>query len=170
MNTLTSNRKQTIFVGIGEYDASTEPDKRLKTMALGSCVAVVMLDPVMRCVGMIHMALPESGLDSRRARELPGYFVDSGIPALLAAMAQHGCTGVGRGWIIKLVGGANIADPDRNFNIGKRNVLAVKKALWERKLVIKSEDIGKHYSRTVSVDIATGYVTVSSPGRGEWNI
>jgi chemotaxis protein CheD len=61
-------------------------------------------------------------------------------------------------------------DPNGTFNIGKRNVLAIKKLLWKYKLGAIAEDVGKDYSRTVSVNIQTGEVLVSSPGKGEWKL
>jgi len=61
-------------------------------------------------------------------------------------------------------------DPDGTFNIGKRNVLAIKKLFWKYKLGAIAEDVGRDYNRTVSVQVETGKVIVSSPGRGEWEL
>lgn len=61
-------------------------------------------------------------------------------------------------------------DSNQIFNIGKRNLLAVKKILWANRLGAISEDIGGQFSRSVSIDAATGRVILSSPGRGEWEL
>jgi chemotaxis protein CheD len=159
----------TIVLGVGEYGATRIPGDSIKTFALGSCVAVILLDPKTHTVGMAHIALPDSSINTDRAKELPGYFADSGIPALLHEMAKNGCRN-GRGVIAKLVGGAKVMDHNNVFNIGKRNVLAIKKMLWQHGLGATSEDVGGTISRTVSVDVNTGRVMISSTSRGKWEI
>lgn len=159
----------TTYVGIGEFAASKNPADVIKTMALGSCVAVLLLDPKSRSVGMIHIALPDSSINNKRRDERPGMFADSGIPLLLEEMKKLGYDGH-RKLIVKLAGGASIMDPNNTFNIGKRNLLAVKKILWNYKLGPRNQDVGGTISRTVSVEVKSGKVNVSSPGRGEWNL
>lgn len=159
----------TVFVGVGECKASNKPGDVIKTMALGSCVAVIVLDPVNRAIGMIHIALPDSSINKERMQQKPCMFADSGIPKLLNMMKALGYKENGR-LIVKLAGGATIMDPNQTFNIGKRNILAVKKILWKYRLGALAEDVGKNHSRTVSVNVNDGKVIISSPGRGEWEI
>jgi len=158
-----------IILGVGDLGASNVKGIQIKTYALGSCVAVVLLDPRTRTVGMVHVALPESSINLERAQQLPGYFADTGITALLRAMAQFGTSGP-QGLIVKLAGGAQIMDPNNTFNIGKRNALAVKKVLWGMGLGPRAEDLGENYSRTVSVATDTGIMHLSSPGRADWKL
>jgi len=61
-------------------------------------------------------------------------------------------------------------DPNNTFNIGKRNVLALKKHLWAYGLGPLAEDVGGNHSRTVSVFVDTGKVVVNCPGRGQWEV
>jgi len=61
-----------IYVGVGEYAASKTPGEIVKTLALGSCVAVVILDAKNKSVGLLHVALPESSINKKRAEERPG--------------------------------------------------------------------------------------------------
>lgn len=159
----------TIYVGVGEYAAAKAAGDIIKTMALGSCVGVILLDPDMKIAGMLHVALPDSSISNKRADERPGMFADTGIPALLRDMQKLGCTINGK-MIVKLAGGASIMDPDNTFNIGKRNVLAVKKVLWKYKLGARAEDLGGTISRSVTIRVDTGKVLLSSPGRGEWEL
>jgi chemotaxis protein CheD len=158
----------TIFVGVGEIGVARQPGEVLKTMALGSCVAVVLLDKATRIIGMDHVALPESSISPERARERPGYFADTGIPALLAAMAKVGARR--ESIIVKLMGGAAVLDPNNTFNIGKRNALAIKKILWSQRMGAVAEDLGGTISRTVAVDVDKGRVVLSSPGKPDWEI
>lgn len=159
----------TIFVGIGELAASKNTADLVKTMALGSCVAVIMLDPVNRSVGLLHVALPDSSINEKKKKEKPGMFADTGIPLMLKEMSKKGYQNGGK-MIVKLVGGATIMDPNSTFNIGKRNILAVRKTLWKYRLGAIAEDVGENFSRTVSINVSNGKVIISSPGRGEWKL
>ncbi|MFA7330161.1 MAG: chemotaxis protein CheD [Candidatus Delongbacteria bacterium] len=154
----------TLYAGIGELVVSKSAQDELKTMALGSCVGVILLDPVNRIAGLVHVALPEASINPERAQRKPGSFADTAIPALLAEVRRLGWNGQSR-VIIKLAGGATILDANNTFNIGKRNLLAVRKALWEHRLAPLAEETGDSISRTVVVSIATGKVRISTPGR-----
>ena len=158
-----------IYVGVGEYAASKTPGQIVKTLALGSCVAVVILDAKNKSVGLLHVALPESSINKKRAEEKPGMFADTGIPKLLEEMKKLGYDGKNR-LIVKLAGGASIMDPNNTFRIGKRNVLAIRKILWRFRLGAIAEDVGGNISRSVAIDMNTGKVIISSPGRGEWEL
>ena len=152
-----------IMIGIGGLDASKETASSVKTMALGSCVSVVLLDRKTHVVGMAHVALPESKIDEQKAKELPGYFADTAVPALIKRMAELGSPPDGKGLIVKLAGGANVMDTSNTFNIGKRNVLALKKTLWKFGLGAVAEDVGGEISRTVEVLVDTGMLRISTP-------
>jgi chemotaxis protein CheD len=187
-----------IVVGIGELDATNAQGGMLKTFALGSCIGVVMLAPcpsgiplaqppgahfsgrgvrrgrdpggkgVRPVAGLLHIALPDSSINPELARQQPGYFADTGIPLLLKKMTEYGCHYTDL--IVKIAGGANIMDPDNTFNIGPRNVIAVKRHLWRYKLGAVSEDIGDSISRTMTVFADSGTIIITSPGNGEWEL
>ncbi len=150
-----------INVGIGELAVSKNPEEKIKTFGLGSCVAVIALDPKARIVGLMHIALPDSSINPEKAEKQPGYFADTGIPFFLNEMAKLGSHPKGKGLIIKLVGGAQVMDPNQRFNIGKRNVITIKKILWSYQLAVVAEETGGNISRTVDVDASSGRVTIS---------
>ena len=158
-----------IYVGVGEYAISNKPDDVIKTMALGSCVGVIFLSQELKAAGLLHVALPDSSINKARGEERPGMFADTGIDAIIKDFKKIGYKGTG-GLIVKLVGGATIMDPNNTFNIGKRNLLAVRKILWKYRLGAIAEDIEGTISRTVTVELTNGRVTVSSPARGEWEV
>lgn len=158
-----------IYVGIGAYAVSNDPSVVIRTIGLGSCVGITIYHPKLQVAGLLHVALPESIINPIRAMEKPGVFADTGIPILLQEMAHYGVNGH-LGLIVKLAGGANILDANQVFNIGKRNQLAVKKVLWSHRLGALSEDLGGEYSRTMNFEVATGRVTLSSPGRTDWEL
>ncbi len=160
------------MLGIGDYGASGAQGGIIKTMALGSCVAVIMLDPETKTVGMVHIALPDSSLNKEKREQRPGYFADTGIPALFKNMKDVGAGKDIRKYYVKIIGGANVlkASSVSVFEIGKRNILAVKKILWKNGTGVVAEDTGGNISRTVSVYVKTGAVGIHCPGKGDWNL
>src|SRR3954468_23563057 len=108
-----------ITVGIADCQTSRDNDACLVTHALGSCVAVVIHDPVAVVAGLLHIMLPESSLDRAKASAQPFMFADTGIPALFHAAYAKGADK--KRLTVRLVGGAQVMDPNGVFNIGKRN-------------------------------------------------
>ena len=159
----------TIMVGVGGFAVSNRAGVVIKTMALGSCVGVMVVSPSKKVVGMVHVALPDSNISRDKAESLPGYFADTGIQALFKELEKHGINGRGD-LVIKLAGGANVMDPCGHFNICKRNILSIRKHLWQNRLAPRAEDVGGSFSRTVWVEVDSGKIFLSSPGRGEWEI
>lgn len=148
------------IVGIGEIKISNGPDDVLKTYALGSCVAVLFYDKVKQIAAMVHIALPDSAVDTVKARNMPGHFVNTAIPVVIEELKKAGVQKHNL-WI-KLIGGAKVMDAEGFFDIGKRNVLAIKKELWKSNLGPIAEDVGGDYSRTVTLVAKTGEVIISS--------
>lgn len=154
-------------MGIGEWSVSNDAADQLKTYALGSCIAVLIYDGSLGIAGMIHIALPESKADPERARKLPGYFADTGLPLMIEEMKKLGATRE-HVWV-KLAGGASMMDPTGFFDIGKRNLLAAKRILWGSSLGAIAEDTGGTMSRTVTLVVANGE-TILSSGPEQWTI
>ena len=155
---------QPIIVGIGDMGVSKDPNGIVRTLALGSCIGISLLDPRTRTIGLVHIALPDSQTDPQRAKTQPCYFADTGLEQLLSAMDKTAGGIEPRRLMVKIAGGAQVADPNSHFNVGKRNALAVKRLLWQKGMVVLSEDIGGTISLTVTVSCATGRVTISTPG------
>lgn len=159
-----------IVLGIGDLGASNTPGDILKTFALGSCVAVVLIDTVTHTIGMVHIALPDSKISPEKARALPGYFADSGISALIKLMIKKGSRGNGRRLLAKITGGANIMNSNDLFKIGDRNVVAIKEILNKVRSNITSAHVGGTMSRTVKVSVDSFRVILSSPGQKDWEL
>lgn len=161
---------KSIVLGVGDYAASSSPGECLKTYALGSCVAVIFLDADNRSIGMAHIALPESFVNPDRALQYPAYFADTGIPILLKEMRRLGYSGAGRKMKVKLAGGSRMLDDEKLFNIGERNLSAIRQLLSEQGLLVAAQDVGGKISRNVTVETDTGHVIIHSRGIGTWKI
>jgi len=157
-----------LVIGVGDGGVSGDPDAVLVTYALGSCVAVMLHDPVARVAGMVHYMLPECG-DSQPERNLrPCKFADTAIPLLLQAALAKGADK--RRLIVYAAGGAQIMNDNSGFNIGKRNCLALRKALWKFGMVAHAEDTGGSVVRTVRMEVGSGRVWLQSPQGSRWEM
>lgn len=151
-----------LVVGVGDGEVSRDPDAMLVTYALGSCVAVMLHDPVAGVAGMVHYMLPESSMSSEKSVARPWMFADTGISYLLQTALQHGADR--RRLVVFATGGAQVMDDTSTFNIGKRNCLALRKALWKFGLVVRAEETGGTAVRTVRMEVGSGRVWLQSPG------
>ena len=116
------------------------PGQVLVTFALGSCIGLTAYDPVSAVGGLLHFMLPDSTIDPERARVNPCMFADTGIPLLLDRVCKHG--GAKRRLAVHAVGGAQMLDQQGVFEIGKRNYLAMRKALWKAGSLLHGEAVG----------------------------
>jgi chemotaxis protein CheD len=143
-----------LIVGIGDCKVSKDPSDVLVTHALGSCIAVLLYDPVARVAGLLHYMLPKSSLDAGKADKSPFMFADTGIPLLLRNACELGAAK--SRLVVMAAGGAQMLDPSWTFNIGQRNHVAMKMIFGEAGLIVHREEIGGTNSRTVRIDVATG--------------
>ncbi len=151
-----------MVVGIADCKASNDRDATLVTYALGSCVGIGVYDPAASVGGLLHVLLPESSLNAEKAARNPHMFADTGVTALLNRCLELGAAKSRlRVW---LAGGSAVMDDRGVFNIGKRNQLAARKALWKAGLLTLSEDLGGQGSRTVRLDMSTGTFWVRASG------
>lgn len=156
---------KSLVVGISDCKVSADPECTLVTYALGSCIAVLLHDPLSRAAGLLHYMLPESSLDSAKAKSNPFMFADTGIPLLVENLRARGSES--KRLLVRLAGGAQVLDDQRVFDIGRRNYLAAKKALWKLGLLISAEAVGGALSRTVRLDVATGKSWLREGGKSE---
>ncbi len=152
------------IVGVGDLFISAERGDEIITFALGSCLGISIYDPVNCVGGLLHVMLPSSTIDPAKAQENPCMFVDTGLPKLF-----HDCYKAGAAkqrLIVKVAGGACVnGDSDNDyFQIGKRNFVVLRQLLWKNGVLIKAHDVGGSCSRTMSLDITTGRVSVRSNG------
>lgn len=153
------------IIGIADMGIVQDNQGGLITYSLGSCIGVVIFDPVVRVGGLLHYMLPESQIDPVKAQKNPFMFADTGIPLLFKDAYRYGATK--NRLVVKIAGGSQILDDSGFFNIGKRNYMALRKILWRNNVLIKAEDVGGQVSRTVRLDLETGKVWLKYSGEGE---
>jgi chemotaxis protein CheD len=152
-------------VGVADLKVSSSPGERLITYALGSCLGIVVYDPHVLVAGMLHVMLPTGTIDPAKMQDKPAMFVDSGIPLLFKECYKLGAKK--ERMQVKVAGGAHAgaSEADDRFQIGKRNMIALRKLLWKNGVMIHANETGGvQTSRTMWVDVATGDVTLKING------
>lgn len=149
-----------VTVDISDYQVTDAVDDVLVTYALGSCIAVVVYDPVHKVGGMIHYMLPQSSVAPDKALVKPAMFADTGVPLLFHTMYDRGCSK--KQLVVKVVGGSKLYEDNGTFDIGRRNYVIVRQMLWKAGVIISAEDVAGAKSRTTKLYIDSGRVTVRS--------
>lgn len=154
-----------IFVRVAQQAVGRKGDV-LVTLGLGSCVAVLLHDPVARVAGMAHVLLPEPSL--ARDASNPAKFASTAVPLLVEELCRAGAR---RSRLqARLVGGASMfASLMTNGaqNMGERNANAVREALRRVGIPILAEAVGGDYGRSVRFRARDGHTVVSSVGRSD---
>lgn len=152
-----------ITIGIGDLKVCRAPDV-LITYALGSCVGVCLLDSATLIGGLSHIMLPDSTAGTNGAAT-PMRFADTALPMLIRQMESMGAN---RSRLkAKIAGGATMfATASDKFNIGERNVAAVKKFLMQNRIPIIAEDTGLDYGRTQLFYPETGVMEIRAAAKG----
>jgi chemotaxis protein CheD len=151
--------KHVVYVG----DMKTgEREDLLVTHALGSCLGLMVYDPVVKVGGLLHAMLPLSSINPQKARANPFMFVDTGVPTLFKTL--YGMGGQKSRLIVKAAGCGRPLGNDEMFKIGERNYTVLKKLLWKNNVLLEAEAVGGAASRTVHFDLSSGRTTIISGG------
>ncbi len=136
----------------------------LITVGLGSCVGVGLYDPVTRTAGLAHILLSDSRQFNGKSSNLLKY-ADTALPLMMDKILKGGA--LKKNLVAKIAGGSqlfkyNITGGVSNESVGKKNIMAVKKALLEMGIPILGEDVGGNYGRTMRMHVDSGQVEISS--------
>jgi len=152
-----------ITVSISDMKTSKDPEAMLITHSLGSCIGLIGYDPKVRAGALLHFQLPDSSNHGNRAQENPFMFADTSIPLFMQALNSLGADR--NRTIFAMFGGANMLDDEELFKIGIKNARATKKFLWQHSISLKYEDVGGNSSRTVSLELGSGQITLRKDGK-----
>ncbi len=150
-----------ILVGIGEFRVAK--GAILKTIGLGSCVALSLYDPSQRIGGLAHVMLPRSNNGTVRSAK----YADQAVEMMLERMEMLGSD---RSRVIaKMAGGAQVFKHMTMdvLKIGDRNVEAIRQTLRDFGIRLVSEDVGGNQGRTVYFFTTDGRMLVKYSGGGE---
>ena len=151
------------IVMVGDMKVGVKNDE-IVAHALGSCLGLMIYDPVAQVGGMLHAMLPLSKINPEKAAANPYMFVDKGVPILFKEV--YGLGGKKERLIVKAAGCGSPMGKNQMFKIGERNYTVLKKMLWKNGVLLKAEEVGGSISRTVNFDISTGRITIKT-GKSE---
>ena len=154
-----------VIVGVADMQISASPEDELITHALGSCLGITAYDVRMGVGGLLHVMLPESRIDPGKAQANPYMFVDTGVPELFRACYRLGARK--EHIVLRVAGGActHGAAEDDLFPIGARNMTMLRKLLWRNGVMIDAHDVGGCESRTMTLNLRDGSVTLRTNGQ-----
>jgi len=152
-----------IKVGMADMNTCSQPDA-ITTLGLGSCIGVVLFDPVKKICGMVHIMLPDSSII--RNKDNPAKFADTGIRELLDRVCKLGTT---KGSLVaKMAGGAQMfafnAESDM-LRVGERNAQACREVLKQLNIKLLAEDCGDRFGRTIEFYPQTSELYVKAIGK-----
>lgn len=152
-----------LTIGIGDFKVCRRPDI-LVTYALGSCVGICLLDPQTGIGGLSHIMLPDSTA-AVNGSATPMRFPDTAIPMMISKMESMGASRTRLR--SKIAGGATMFSISSDkFNIGERNIAAVRKVLSQLRIPIIAEDVGENFGRTLYFYPETGGMEIRSTAKG----
>ncbi len=162
----TSETGPMIKVGMAQYRVATPPAKMM-TLALGSCLGLVLYDPVSRVGGLAHVMHPSR--ERVRNNVNRAKFVDTAIDLMLSRMSKKGAA---RSRIVaKIFGGAqmfgHVTGSRGVIQIGRANVEAARRELAERKIPIVADATGGSRGKTILFDLDDGKVRTKDAGGSE---
>jgi chemotaxis protein CheD len=151
--------ERAICVDVAQVRIGQAPT-RIITMALGSCLGIVMYDPETKTGALAHAMHPRRERVKNNMNRAK--FVDSVIPLLLERMLQWGAR---RERIVaKIFGGARMFDGFTGcrgiLQIGDENIVAAREVLNEFGIPLVAECVGGQAGRTICLDLSDGSVLV----------
>ncbi|HDY88321.1 MAG TPA: chemotaxis protein CheD [bacterium] len=146
-------------IGVADMKVSDDPDSTLVTYSLGSCLGIVIYDPVAKVGGLLHVMLPEANENKNSKGFNPCKYVDTGVPVLFKKAYKYGAKK--NRMIVAVTGGSQILDESGFFNIGKRNLASLRKLFWKNGVMVDKEHVEGNVARTVRLNILDGAITVS---------
>lgn len=152
-----------IKVGMADLNSCKAPGV-LTTLGLGSCVGIVLYDPITKISGLAHVMLPDS--TQIRNNSNVAKFADTAIDKLIADMIALGANK--NRLVSKIAGGAQMfsfGSTNDLMKIGERNAIAAKAKLKSLNIRLLAEDTGANYGRTIEFYSETGDLLIKTIGK-----
>jgi len=139
-----------IDVNTGEVKMG-DPSQILTCRALGSCIAVIIADPVLNIGGIAHIMLPGKARESQDKYEMR--YAENGIAKLLQELKTMGAHHP----VACIVGAANVLRrPDDK--ICQLNIESVTKTLYHFNIPILKESLGGMERRSITYVVSKSKV------------
>ena len=146
-----------IKVGMAQFRVGIAPMKMI-TMALGSCVGIVIYDEIAGLGGLAHVMHPSRNRVKNNLNRAK--FVDTAIELMVAKILEEGARK--KRLKAKIFGGArmfqHVTGSQGVIQIGDDNVAATREQLARRGIPVVAESVGGTMGRTIMFDVSDGSV------------
>lgn len=129
---------------------------RLVTHALGSCIGITIYDAAAGVGGLLHFMLPKP--QKNAGPHKPYMYGSEAIPALFREAYQLGAKK--ERLVVCAAGAAMLLGKEGGLQVGKRNRTMMRQLFWKNDIVLAAEDTEGDRARTMSLDLATGEVSI----------
>lgn len=163
MNGFPSSGLESERVGIADFKVSNDPQGVLHSGWLGAGLGVTAYDSAARVGGLLHAPLAEPGPHEKTSRLRPALFVDTGLTALLQAVARLGADPARL--VICLVGGARLASRPPGPDPGHDKFSTAIRALARHQLTPQAQHLTASSDCRCSLMLATGEVCLRFSGQ-----
>lgn len=147
-------------VRLGEYRVGGARPGHWVIFGLGSCIGLILSDPVRRLSSIAHIVLPTAPATGSGAE--PGKYVDTAIPFMIERLLALG--GRRETMHAQIAGGARMLALSKIGDIGARNIEATRTLLLEHKIPLVAEMVGGTQGRTLWWDRSKGEAVVRQVG------
>ncbi|MBN1165314.1 MAG: chemotaxis protein CheD [Candidatus Krumholzibacteriota bacterium] len=148
-----------IKVGMAQYRVGEAPMKMM-TLALGSCIGIVLYDQAVRIGALAHVMHPRR--DRVKSNANKAKFVDTAIDLMLSRMIKRGADI--RRIVAKIFGGSTMfgsaAGGKGVIQIGEENTRVARLELAAKNIPLVAESVGGSKGRTILFDLFDGSVLV----------
>jgi chemotaxis protein CheD len=149
-----------VTVGVAQFHVGRAP-QRIMTMALGSCLGIVLFEATAKVGALAHVMHPRRSRVKNNSNRIK--FVDTAIPLVVERMVQ--CGARREGIVAKIFGGARMFGSAIGFKgvlqIGDENIATAREQLAALGIPILAERVGGGRGRTIMLDAEDGSVRVT---------
>ena len=150
---------QHVYVNIGQVKTDTPPAEIITV--LGSCVAVLIYDPVNQVAGLVHIAEHEG--DEKAIALEPGRYANSGIRLLIQSVLSAGGK---RNNFVCIISGGNYTTSCRECvlmttDVSRLNRDAVRRTLTEEGLSFTENKFGADGAASLVFDVESHELRVT---------
>ena len=153
--------RREFYVAMGSLAVASGSDQVLKTF-VGSCVGLCLYDRASKCGGLAHVMLPHSN-GKQPTSDNDAKYADHAVRLMIRMIVER--NGHPDRLIARIAGGAQMFSAEGNqdeslFNIGLRNIDALKSLLKDLRIPVVSQDTGSNFGRWLLFDLSSGQVNI----------
>lgn len=130
-------------------------------------MTLAALDPQNRVGALLHALLPDARIDPFSADSLafnPYKYITTGVSLYLRHVFDMGASH--QSLLLFAIGGADLIPDDTDIKLGYRNIVALRRTLWQEGVLLYEHDFGGDTPRSVELNMSEETVFVTNRKKG----